>query len=211
MQVVSESEHSALPNPDEVNERLREFWRLRRHAEPDATRFQQQYVDDQGVTPLDSTKTFVGDNGTYYDERWRYMEWRSRRRSWNWAPVLTMGAWLAYRRMYGLAASFVVALGLLTALAVNGVMLWPLLAVFGLGLAVMALYGNALYLLRFRKAAMRAARGDGQHQDRLNALARSGGTDPLAAWMMVITALMTVLAAVLGTFWIRGSIVLFVW
>ena len=46
------------------------------------------------------TKTFVGPNGTYYDERWRWMEWRGRSRSWNWSAALTFGGWLAYRRLY---------------------------------------------------------------------------------------------------------------
>ena len=65
-----------------------------------------QIVAEPGVTPLDSTKTFVGPNGTYYDERWRYMEWRGRSRSWNWAAALSFGGWLAYRRMYAAAALY---------------------------------------------------------------------------------------------------------
>lgn len=69
MQFASGSEQSALPSADQINERLRQFWRLRRHAEPERTTFADQYVDDPGITPIDSTKTFVGINGTYYDER----------------------------------------------------------------------------------------------------------------------------------------------
>ena len=62
-------------------------------------------LDPDAVVPFDSTKTFVGPNGTYYDERWRWMEWRGKRRSWNWSAALTFGGWLAYRRLYALARS----------------------------------------------------------------------------------------------------------
>ena len=101
MQFASGSEQSALASPEQVNERLRQFWRLRRHAEPERrSRSRISMSTSPTSRPLDSTKTFVGTNGTYYDERWRFMEWRGRRRSWNWAAALSFGGWLAYRRMY---------------------------------------------------------------------------------------------------------------
>lgn len=53
MQIASESNHSALPSPDQVNERLRQFWRLRRHAEPSEITFADQYVDEPEITPVD--------------------------------------------------------------------------------------------------------------------------------------------------------------
>jgi hypothetical protein len=205
---ASGSEQSALPSPEQVNERLRQFWRLRRHAEPADITFADQYVDEPGITPLDSTKTFVGTNGTYYDERWRYMEWRDRRRNWNWAAALSFGGWLAYRRMYLAAALFVAWLGLLVALAANGILVWPLVVAQVVALLALGGYGNALYMMRFRRAALAAAQGDGQHQDRLDALARSGGTDRLAIYLMGIAGLAAVSAAVAGTYWLRGSILL---
>jgi hypothetical protein len=207
VQFASGSEHPTLASPDQVNERLRQFWRLRRHAEPERTTFADQYVQESGVTPLDSTKTFVGSNGTYYDEHWRLMEWRSRRRSWNWAPALSFGGWLAYRRMYLPAALYVVWLGLLLTLALNGVSLWPLLAAQAAALLALGYYGNALYMLRFRRAALEAAQGDGQHQDRLNALARRGGTDRLAVWLMSIASVAVVVGVTIATFWTREGIV----
>ena len=208
MQFASGSEHSALPNVEQVNERLRQFWRLRRHAEPADITFADQYVEEPRITPLDSTKTFVGSNGTYYDERWRYMEWRNRRRSWNWAAALSFGGWLAYRRMYVAAALFLLWLGLLVVLAVNGVLLWPLGVALAAALFALGSYGNALYMLRYRRAALEAAQGDGQHQDRLAALARAGGTSRLAASVMGIAGLAIVVAAVGVTYWVRGDIVL---
>lgn len=208
MQFASGPEQSALASPEQVNERLREFWRLRRHAEPSEITFADQYIDEPEITPVDSTKTFVGSNGTYYDERWRFMEWRSRRRNWNWAAALSFGGWLAYRRMYPAAVLFVVWLGLLVALAVNGMLLWPLVLAQLVALLALGSYGNALYMMRFRRAALEAAQGDGQHQDRLDALARSGGTSRLAVWLMGIAALAVAATAVAVTYWVRGSIVL---
>jgi hypothetical protein len=208
VQFASGSEQSALASPEQVNERLRQFWRLRRHAEPSEITFADQYIDEPDVTPVDSSKTFVGSNGTYYDERWRLMEYRDRRRNWNWAPVLSFGGWLAYRRMYSIAALFVIWLGLLVALAVNGVVLWPLAVAQLVALLALGAYGNALYLMRFRREALAAALGDGQHQDRLDALARAGGTSRLAVFVMAIAGLATAAAAVAFTYWARGSIVL---
>jgi hypothetical protein len=208
MQFASGPEQSALASPEQVNERLRQFWRLRRHAEPSEITFADQYIDEPEITPVDSTKTFVGSNGTYYDERWRFMEWRSRRRNWNWAAASSFGGWLAYRRMYPAAAAFVIWLGLLVALAANGVWLWPLIAALLVALLALGGYGNALYMMRFRRAALEAAQGDGEHQDRLDALARAGGTSRLAVGLMAIAGLAVTAAAVGVTYWVRGSIVL---
>jgi Protein of unknown function (DUF2628) len=208
VQFASEPEQSALASPEQVNERLRQFWRLRRHAEPSEITFADQYVDEPEITPVDSTKTFVGSNGTYYDERWRFMEWRSRRRDWNWAAALTFGGWLAYRRIYPAAALFVIGLGLLVALAVNGVLLWPLVVAQLAALLALGAYGNLLYMARFRRAALKAAQSDGQHKDRLEALARSGGTSRLGVCVMAIAGLAVAAAAVVVTYWVRGSIAL---
>ena len=32
------------------------------------------------------------------------MEWHGAQRSWNWAAALSLGGWLAYRRLYDYAA-----------------------------------------------------------------------------------------------------------
>jgi hypothetical protein len=153
--------------------------------------------DDDGssaVLPLDYPKTFVGANGTHYDECWRLMEWRGSNRSWNWAAALTLGGWLAYRRFYGYALLHSAWLGLLLLLAANGAPI-PLLASLQVAVALaLGLYGNTLYRRLFRKAAMVAAQHDGDHPARLALLAAAGGVDSRAAWIMglamvVLTAL----------------------
>jgi hypothetical protein len=197
-----------LASPDQINERLRQFWRLRRHAEPERTTLADQYIDEPEITPIDSTKTFVGINGTYYDERWRFMEWRNKRRNWNWAAATSFGGWLAYRRMYLAAALFVVWIGLLVALAVNGVLIWPLAIAQVAALLALGSYGNALYMAQFRREALRAAQGDGQHQDRLEALARSGGTSRLAVYLMGMAGLAVAFTVIWATHWARDGVVL---
>jgi uncharacterized membrane protein YjfL (UPF0719 family) len=203
---ASRSEQSTLVGVDQVNENLRQFWRLRRHAEDERPTVADQYVAESGITPLDSNKTFVGPNGTWYDERWRYMEWRGRSRSWNWAAALSFGGWLAYRKMYASAMLYLAWLGLLLGLAINGVALWLLAAALLVAALALGNYGNALYLACFRRAALRAAQSEGQHEDRLAALARAGGTSRLAVGVMIAAGLGLAGAVIWATYRMRDGI-----
>jgi Protein of unknown function (DUF2628) len=146
------------------------------------------------VLPLDDSKTFVGVNATHYDECWRLMEWRRTNRSWNWAAALTFGGWLAYRRLYGYALLNFVWLGLLLFFAAKGISVVLLASLQVAVVVILGLYGNALYRRRFRKAAMAAARREGDHAARLASLAAAGGVDPRAVWTMgLATAIGTAL------------------
>jgi hypothetical protein len=193
-------ERSPVPEPETPQANGRPFERLRALTEAAAERGAAGLsggADAAGlptVLPLDFSKTFVGANGTHYDESWRLMEWRGRNHSWNWAAALTLGGWLAYRRLYGYALLHSVWLGLLLLLAAKGASI-PLLASVQVAVALtLGLYGNMLYRRRFRKAAMAAAQHDGDHAARLALLAAAGGVDSRAAWTMglalvVVTAL----------------------
>jgi hypothetical protein len=136
------------------------------------------------VLPLDDSKTFVGVNAVHYDECWRFMEWRRRNYSWNWAAALTLGGWLAYRRLYGYALLHFVWLNLLLVLAIRGTSILLLASLQVAVASILGVYGNALYRRRFRKAAMAAARREGDHAARLASLAAAGGVDPGAVWIM---------------------------
>jgi hypothetical protein len=140
------------------------------------------------VLPFDSTKIFVGPNGTYYDERWRWMEWRGRNRSWNWAAALTLGAWLAYRRLYWAAAISLVWIGALVLMLLNGVFP-PLVAAGQLAVAIaIGLFGNRLYQVSFRRAALQVAKQHEEYAARVAALAGRGGVDPRAVWLWASSA-----------------------
>jgi hypothetical protein len=171
---------SSAPDPEGLRARLRAFGRLRQRGASSAG-------DGPAlpeVLPIDSIKTFVGINSSHYDEIWRLMEWRDVSRSWNWAAALSLGGWLAYRRLYGHAALYAAWLTLSILLALSGVSL-ELLALAQLLVAMLlGVYGNALYRRRFRRAAAGAARHDGDYAAQLAALAAAGGTDPRAVWIM---------------------------
>lgn len=187
----------AVIGDDGHGERLaRRFGHLRRPqvSEPDPAIADQV---QRALVPVDSAKTFVGPNGTYYDERWRWMEWRGLNRSWNWAAALTFGGWLAYRRFYVLAALYLGWLGLLLMLALGGA---PLRFVAVLALIVAALvgfYGNVLYQQRFRRMSWKVAEQHDDHAARLKALADAGGVDARAVWLMALAG--GALAALLVT------------
>jgi hypothetical protein len=167
----------------------RRFGRLRRPpaAEPPSLLAERQ--SPAAVVPVDSAKTFVGPNGTYYDERWRWMEWRGLNRSWNWAAALTLGGWFAYRKFYVLAALYLGWLGLLFALAVDGTSLRLLLVVQLIVAVVVGYYGNTLYQLRFRQMSWKVARQHDDHAARLAALAEAGGVNRRAVWVMATAGL----------------------
>jgi len=138
--------------------------------------------DGEVVLPIDSAKTFIGPNGTYYDDHWRWMDWMGRTRSWNWAAATTFGGWLAYRRLHRLAALHLAWLGLLLALALNGVPVPLIAALLVAGALVLGLYGNTLYFRRFKHVAVDVGQRHAEHRARLDALAAAGGTSRRAVW-----------------------------
>jgi hypothetical protein len=136
------------------------------------------------ILPIDSAKTFIGPNGTYYDDHWRWMDWMGRARSWNWAAATTFGGWLAYRRLHRMAALHLVWLGLLLAAALNGVPMPLIGGLLVVGAVVLGLYGNTLYFRRFKQAAVEVAQRHDEHRARLAALAAAGGTSRRAVWTL---------------------------
>jgi hypothetical protein len=165
--------------------------------------------DGENVLPIDSAKTFIGPNGTYYDERWRLMDWLGRNRSWNWAAATTFGGWLAYRRLDRLAALHLAWLGLLLALALNGVPL-PLIGILLVsGALVLGWYGNTLYLKRFKRVAVDVAQRHAEHRARLEALAGAGGTSRGAVWAMAGAGALLAALVVWGTWAMAGRFELY--
>jgi hypothetical protein len=177
-------ERSPVPEAEAPIGEGRRFERLRAIARTAERRGGVDLDAAASVLPLDASKTFVGANATHYDECWRLMEWRRANRSWNWAAALTLGGWLAYRRLYGYALLHAIWLGLLLLLAAKGTSILLLAPLQAAVAWTLGLYGNALYRRRFRKAAMAAALHEGDHAARLASLAAAGGVDPRAVWVM---------------------------
>jgi Protein of unknown function (DUF2628) len=187
---ASPREGSPAPDLESLRSSLRAFARLRQDAESNEgnsldPRVAADPMRPEGV-PLDLTKTFVGPNGTYYDESWRLMEWRGANRSWNWAAALSMGGWLAYRRLYDHAVLHSAWLTLLILLALSGTPLKLLALAQVVVTLLLGVFGNALYRQRFRQAAEAAARHDGEYAEQLAVLAAAGGTDRRAVWVMLV-------------------------
>jgi hypothetical protein len=188
--LAASGSQDAIPHPaDGLGSSVRPFGRLRRPPAPPESMPGSQILTPDAILPIDSTKTFVGPNGTYYDERWRWMEWRGQNRSWNWSAALTLGGWLAYRRLYALAALYLGWLGLLLLLGLNDASLGVLATIAAAVAVVVGLYGNRIYMQRFRNMASKVAQEHKDHAARLAALAASGGVDPRAVWIMALAGL----------------------
>ncbi len=161
---------------------------------------------------IDSTKTFIGHNGTYYDESWRWMDWRGTRRSWNWPAALSFGQWFAYRRLYGCAGLHLLWLAGLAAAAVSDVPILALAVLVIVGAGVSGLYGNTLYFFAFRRAVDHVTRtGEGSYQELQGQLAAAGGTSLAALGVMGALTLTTIGAALAVTHHLRGGFSLNVW
>jgi len=205
------SKSAAAAGAGSTSDMRREFGRVRASLTPDPIALTAGAEADASgqdktrqVGPVDfSAKAFVGPNATYYDDRWRWMEWQGRQQSWNWAAAAGFGAWLAYRRMHAYAAIYGVWLVLLLVLALSGTPL-RLLALLQLGVALgLGLYGNTLYRQYFRQRARDIARQNGDHAERVRALATAGGVDrrALGVWLgltVVLGAGLLALASSLG-------------
>ena len=150
-----------------------------------------------------SAKAFVGPHATYYDDRWRWMDWQGRYQSWNWAAAASFGTWFAYRRMHRYAAIYGLWLVLLLVLVLSGTPL-RLAGLLQLGVAIgLGLYGNTLYQQHFFQNAREIGRQYSGHAERMEALAVAGGVDRRAVclWaggVAAIGALLLLLAPSLG-------------
>jgi len=162
--------------------------------------------------PVDSSKTFVGHNGTYYDESWRWMDWRGTRRSWNWPAALSFGHWFAYRRLYLYAGLYLLWLAGLAAATVNNV---PVLALVVLALLVVGLagvYGNTLYFLAFRRAVDHVTEnGEGSYQELRGQLAAAGGTSIWALGVMGLLSIAGIAGALAATHYVSGGFTFNLW
>lgn len=205
----SPSKSSTASESGPTPEVRREFGRLRAALTPDrlaltAGAAAPSEQDAGQIAALEfSAKTFIGPNATYYDDRWRWMGWRGRRRSWNWAAVLSLGTWLAYRRMHRYATIYGLWLMLLLVLALSGTPL-RLVGLLQFGVAAgLGVYGNTLYQQHFFQSVREIGRQYRDHAERVSALAAAGGVDrrALLAWTAMVLAtgaLLVYFAADLG-------------
>jgi hypothetical protein len=154
--------------------------------------------EDEVREPSVPAKLFIGPDATWYDDRWRWMEWRRRWRSWNWAAATTFGLWFGYRRMYGwlLAQSLCVLAAL--ALFLIGVPFLVPIALLVASVVLAGIYGNYLYLNRFRRVAGKIARTIDDHESQVEAVERAGGVDRRIVWLWPIVMIAAGIGLVIG-------------
>ncbi len=162
--------------------------------------------------PIDSSKTFVGHNGNYYDESWRWMDWRGTRQSWNWPAALSLGHWFAYRRLYVLAGLHLLWLASLAAAAVNDVPILGLVLSALLVTGLAGVYGNTLYFRAFRRAVDHVTKtGQGSYDELRGQLANAGGTSLPALGVMATLSLAGIGGAIAVTYYLRGGFLFNLW
>ncbi len=165
-----------------------------------------------GKVPVDSSKTFVGPNGTFYDESWRWMDWCGTKRSWNWPAALSFGHWFAYRRLYGHAAAHLAWLMALTAALVNNVHVALVAGLLILTPVLTGFYANTLYFLAFRRAVAHVTeKGKGSYDELMAQLAKAGGVAPKAPWFMAALTIAGIGLTLLATYYGRGGFLLNIW
>lgn len=162
--------------------------------------------------PIDSAKTFIGPNGTYYDESWRWMDWCGSKRSWNWPAALSFGHWFAYRRLYGHAIICLSWFTLLTLALVNNIHAALVVCLFILTPVLIGIYANTLYFLVFRRAVTQITeKGKGSYDELQQQLAQAGGINHNAPWYMAGTMITGICLVLAATYFGRGELQVNIW
>jgi hypothetical protein len=140
-------------------------------------------LDESHLQFLNDLALFVGENSDYYLRKWYIIANTGRYASWNWAAFLVPWVWLAYRKMYVLAAL------LLLIQTMGDIVLADFYTVLWLVCAlVCGLFGNYVYYLKASRRVMRAQALTFNPNMKTLQLLRQGGT----TWwgMIIMTAIL---------------------
>jgi hypothetical protein len=149
-------------------------------------------LEKDKVPALDADMAlFVGKNADYYARKWgkRNRQGKPAAYTWNAAAFLISPVWLVYRKMYRQAAFYLVAAMAIVAACLllddsTGEIL-SRAASYALTITL-GLYGNAMYHDHARKTIDKL-RSQGLSGATLGEeLQRRGGTNPVAAWILVV-------------------------
>ena len=141
--------------------------------------------------PAEELRAFVGPKAKYYLSAWRATV-NEKRTTFNWAAFFGTAAWLLYRKMYRLAA---LCLGVIFCVSIVEDIASASVpaAVWGLTTGIIVgYYGNRWYFHH-------ALRAVGQlRSSGLRALAKRGGTSPVAVLVLFILVLVALLLGYLA-------------
>lgn len=148
-----------------------------------------------------SVDAFVEKNAAYYFEKWTAIsDGTNSRVNWNWAAAIGGMVWLLYRKLY-LPAGIILVVGFtdiyLTAVLEDAgafpvaVQFWDRIS-YWVYAAVLGSWGDYWYYQKFRKVNDSLLATPANTDDRLSALAKSGGTNIVIAglFLMSVSALM---------------------
>ena len=131
-----------------------------------AVQFQSQTGAFQ--TNTEDLALFVGDNQTYYLQKWRVSFDPGRNSGWNWVAFFFTPIWFAYRKMYGYAT---------LVFLLQNVMGFFTGGIIGLICAILGGYwGNALYYKHAEKAISLAKMTAPNEELRRMHIQQAGGT-----------------------------------
>lgn len=143
---------------------------------------QQQQVDQDMYT-------FIQSNQTFYIEKFQKMQMSNSKTSWNWCSFLFSAYWLAYRKMYGIAAAYAgisFVLGLIPGLGAILVLVMSICA---------GVFGNYFYKQYIDRELQTARSMDSMNKNAY--INKKGGTSVGAVWAVV--GIMAVIGMIIGS------------
>jgi hypothetical protein len=149
-------------------------------------------------------RAYVRDNSNYYLGKWRDMDARGKRTSFNWAAFFLNALWLIYRKMWGLGLGILIGVLALNAIVLAiSPFLSPIVSVLSIAVAIyVGLNGNNIYRRQAEREVARAAAGSPDMHGRMSLLSRRGGTNiggaigvAIAAAIINTGVMFTILAA----------------
>lgn len=147
---------------------------------------------------------FVGSNAAYYLERFRQIE-RGGGASWHWPAFFVTSGWLLYRKMWFYAFAYIILLPvvLTIAFAALGFMIGQTLAdlafqlvYLGIAFIAMPMIANRLYLKHAKRRIAKVHAGTAGGDAGAQAIAAAGGTNLVAALLLLLVPLAGIMAAI---------------
>ena len=140
---------------------------------------------------------FFGDKAEYYLTEKEVLERSGSRISWNWPAFLFNFLWMYYRKMWAQAtlAAFICII-----LNASIVFNWGI----GIVMLVLGMYGNGIYVTHARKKVAEIDVGGGNPDQRLESLAKIGGT----TWIPVVIGFFVTIGITILLIVLWGGVVL---
>ena len=154
------------------------------------------------VPPVDETadprlREAIGRNADYYLRRWRDMDARGSKRSWNWPACLLNLYWFAWRKMWGPLALLLVAFVLLGVAGAAAPQAGQLTFFASIGLSfITGAFGNHLYRRKCRRLVQ--ASSDMEATAAQAYLRRNGGVSNLALAIALVLSVALAAPSVMG-------------